>query len=95
MVFLFCIPIHLYRWLVSPLLHTLSGGGGCGCRFHPNCSAYALESLASHGVLRGSRLSLNRLMKCHPWNAGGIDPVPLRSSNTQTNNPTRLGLQRP
>ena len=76
MTFLFRIPIHLYRWLISPLLHSLCGGSGCGCRFHPSCSVYALEALASHGALRGSRLSLRRLLQCHPWSAGGFDPVP-------------------
>lgn len=95
MIFLFCIPIHLYRWLISPILHALSGGGGCGCRFHPSCSAYALESLSSHGILRGSRLSISRLMKCHPWSAGGFDPVPVGSGNMHTNNTTPLALQRP
>ena len=74
------IPVHLYRWIVSPLLHALSGGGvvgsGCGCRFHPSCSAYALQALKLHGALRGSILSLRRIARCHPWNEGGIDHVP-------------------
>jgi uncharacterized protein len=70
------IPIRLYRWVISPVLHALSGGAGCGCRFHPSCSVYALEALESHGAANGSLLSLKRILKCHPWHEGGVDPVP-------------------
>jgi putative membrane protein insertion efficiency factor len=83
MSFFLCIPIYLYRWLISPLLHTLAGGSGCGCRFHPTCSAYALDALSSHGSLKGTWLSLCRISKCHPWGNGGYDPVPPSLSNTQ------------
>jgi putative membrane protein insertion efficiency factor len=76
MPFLLRIPIHLYRWILSPVLHALTGGSGCGCRFHPSCSAYALEALETHGSLHGLRLSLRRISRCHPWNDGGLDPVP-------------------
>ncbi|MFZ0616284.1 MAG: membrane protein insertion efficiency factor YidD [Chthoniobacterales bacterium] len=76
MSFLLRIPVHLYRWILSPLLHALTGGTGCGCRFHPSCSAYTLEALETHGSLRGSLLSLRRIGKCHPWGDGGFDPVP-------------------
>jgi len=58
-----------YRLLLSPWL-------GSGCRFEPTCSAYALEALQRHGALTGSRLTLNRLARCHPWCEGGHDPVP-------------------
>jgi putative membrane protein insertion efficiency factor len=58
-----------YRYAVSPLL------GNC-CRFHPSCSCYAEEALAKHGVTRGVWLTLRRLARCHPWHAGGHDPVP-------------------
>jgi putative membrane protein insertion efficiency factor len=77
MSFLLRIPVHLYRWILSPLLHALAGGTGCGCRFHPSCSAYTLEALETHGSLRGSLLSLRRIGKCHPWGDGGFDPVPV------------------
>lgn len=76
MSFLLRIPVHLYRWILSPLLHALAGGTGCGCRFHPSCSAYTLEALETHGSLRGSLLALRRIGKCHPWGNGGFDPVP-------------------
>jgi putative membrane protein insertion efficiency factor len=46
------------------------------CRFHPSCSAYALEALAEHGAMRGSWLAIRRVGRCHPWGGGGLDPVP-------------------
>jgi len=63
------IPIHLYRWLLSPLL-------GANCRYHPTCSAYALEAIEHHGAWRGGWLSVKRICRCHPWGAHGYDPVP-------------------
>ena len=57
------------RWL-SPLK------GAPSCRFHPTCSAYALEAVQTHGVLRGSTLAGRRILKCHPFHQGGFDPVP-------------------
>jgi uncharacterized protein len=59
----------VYRRFVSPLL-------GPRCRFYPSCSAYALEAVRVHGAMRGSWLALRRLSRCHPFHAGGIDPVP-------------------
>src|SRR3712207_8048478 len=67
-----CIPVfalRLYRYLVSPLY-------GDTCRFYPSCSLYALEAFERHGVLRGAYLTTRRLLRCHPWNPGGVDPVP-------------------
>lgn len=61
--------IRVYRYLLSPWL-------GQSCRFYPSCSHYALESIETHGSLRGSWLALRRLLRCHPWHAGGYDPVP-------------------
>ena len=58
-----------YRWFLSPWL-------GSNCRFTPTCSTYALEALQTHGAGRGSALTLKRLVRCHPWCAGGHDPVP-------------------
>ena len=47
------------------------------CRFLPTCSTYAYEAVATHGALRGGWLALRRIGRCHPWNPGGVDPVPV------------------
>jgi hypothetical protein len=61
------------RWL-SPAIHSLNPGGGC--RFVPSCSEYATVAIATHGPLRGVGLAFCRLMRCHPFCRGGLDPVP-------------------
>ena len=61
--------IRLYQLTLSPLI-------GTRCRFHPTCSAYTREAIEKHGVLRGVFLGTRRLLRCHPFHAGGIDPVP-------------------
>jgi len=53
------------------------------CRFYPSCSAYAVQALGEHGALRGSRLTARRLLRCHPWNPGGVDHVPHRGPGEQ------------
>ena len=58
-----------YRLLLSPWL-------GSSCRFEPTCSAYSLQALQMHGAAAGSYLTLARIARCHPWCAGGHDPVP-------------------
>ena len=63
--------LRAYRLLISPLY-------GQVCRFHPSCSAYALDAVTMHGTLRGSWLAVRRIGRCHPWAAGGYDPVPTR-----------------
>jgi uncharacterized protein len=61
--------IRLYQLVVSPLY-------GPTCRFYPSCSQYALIAVERHGVLRGSALAAWRVLRCNPWNIGGVDDVP-------------------
>lgn len=49
------------------------------CRFHPSCSSYALQAITTHGAVRGTWLAGRRLLRCHPWNPGGVDHVPPRN----------------
>lgn len=58
-----------YQRLISPLL-------GNNCRFNPTCSSYAIEAIDRFGVIKGCWLAAKRILKCHPLNAGGDDPVP-------------------
>ncbi len=61
--------VRLYQLTLSPLI-------GNNCRFYPSCSHYAVEAIETHGSGRGSLLALRRILRCHPWHEGGIDPVP-------------------
>jgi len=69
--------IGLYRRTLSPVLPALFGPA-CGCRFAPTCSHYAADAIRTHGALLGAWLAARRLVKCTPFHAGGIDPVPAR-----------------
>ncbi len=68
---IFTGAIRLYQYLVSPFLPP-------SCRFHPSCSSYASEAIEVHGIARGTVLTAMRLLKCHPFHAGGYDPVPFQ-----------------
>jgi len=61
--------VRAYQVLISPLFPAT-------CRFRPTCSSYAITSLQRYGVIKGSYLAVRRLLRCHPWNPGGYDPVP-------------------
>jgi putative membrane protein insertion efficiency factor len=61
--------LRAYQYAVSPLL-------GTNCRFYPSCSEYAQEAVQKYGTLRGGWLTLKRLVRCHPFHPGGVDPVP-------------------
>jgi putative membrane protein insertion efficiency factor len=64
--------LRLYRFVVSPMY-------GQVCRYHPTCSAYALEAVEQHGAVKGTWLSVRRVLRCHPWAAGGVDHVPAKT----------------
>jgi putative membrane protein insertion efficiency factor len=68
---LLIFAIACYQVCLSPFL-------GNNCRFYPCCSSYAREAIATHGVITGSYLALRRIVRCHPWHEGGVDPVPPR-----------------
>jgi hypothetical protein len=74
---LLILPVRAYRYFISPLL-------GNHCRYTPSCSEYALEALQRHGALQGSWLSARRLSRCHPWHAGGYDPIPEAGPGSST-----------
>jgi len=61
--------VRFYRYCLSPLFAPR-------CRFHPTCSSYAEQAILEHGALKGTWLTICRIGRCHPWNAGGYDPVP-------------------
>ena len=63
------VCVHAYQLLLAPF-------AGGACRFSPSCSAYATEALTRHGVLRGGRIALARIARCHPFGSSGLDPVP-------------------
>jgi putative membrane protein insertion efficiency factor len=61
--------LRLYQKLISPWLPQ-------ACRFQPTCSSYAIDAVELYGVRRGGWMALRRLLRCHPFSAGGFDPVP-------------------
>ena len=61
--------LRAYRRWLSPILPR-------ACRFHPTCSEYAIAAIAAHGLLRGVKLAILRLLRCQPFSRGGFDPVP-------------------
>lgn len=69
MKYLFILPIRFYQRFISPLI-------GPHCRFYPTCSCYAVEAYQKHGVIKGTILTVWRIVRCNPFCKGGIDPVP-------------------
>jgi putative membrane protein insertion efficiency factor len=69
------LPIRLYQRLISPALPRR-------CKYEPTCSAYAVEALRRHGVLRGSAMAAWRILRCNPFSHGGYDPVDKRIENS-------------
>ena len=69
--------LRVYRFAISPLY-------GQVCRYHPSCSAYALEAVTVHGSVKGTWLAVRRVARCNPWARGGYDPVPAETSRRST-----------
>jgi uncharacterized protein len=65
---LFLAPIRLYQRLMSPLMPAR-------CKYHPTCSAYAVEAVRTYGVARGAVLAVWRVLRCNPFSGGGVDRV--------------------
>ena len=62
-------PIKIYQMLISPFL-------GYSCRFTPTCSNYAIEVINKFGIIKGTLLSIKRILKCNPFGSSGYDPIP-------------------
>jgi len=73
----FLALLWIYQRFISPAL-------GPACRYYPSCSQYAVEAIRMHGPLIGPYLAVWRLLRCHPWAEGGLDPVPPRSASRPT-----------
>jgi uncharacterized protein len=78
--------IRAYRFFLSPFF-------GQHCRFHPTCSAYAIEAIEVHGIWRGGWLAIRRVTRCHPLNEGGVDWVPSRADERQVHQSSRPGRE--
>lgn len=66
--------VRLYQLVLSPLMPAT-------CRFEPTCSAYMIEALEVHGLIKGGYLGIKRILSCHPWGKTGYDPVPKKKCN--------------
>ncbi len=72
--------VRFYQLCISPII-------GPRCRFYPTCSHYTIEAIQKHGVLKGGWLAIKRIVRCHPGNPGGVDPVPpCEQCHTNSNN---------
>ena len=70
-IFPFILIIRAYQLVISPML-------GSNCRFMPTCSQYTMDSLKEYGLIKGTFLSIKRIVKCHPWGSHGYDPIPTK-----------------
>ncbi|WP_100398628.1 membrane protein insertion efficiency factor YidD [Bacillus sp. FJAT-44742] len=79
MKFILIKILRFYQRFISPLTPPT-------CRFHPTCSQYSLEAVRTYGALKGSWLTIKRLLKCHPFHPGGFDPVPEKKNQNKGRN---------
>lgn len=82
------LGIRFYQWVFSPFV-------GMSCRFEPSCSVYAMEAIERFGCIRGSWLAIRRLARCHPFAAGGCDPLPPASSAATDQPPSQENGEKP
>ncbi|MDL4839555.1 membrane protein insertion efficiency factor YidD [Aquibacillus rhizosphaerae] len=73
----FILLIKFYQKVISPIKPPT-------CRFYPTCSQYGLESIQRFGALKGGYLTIKRILKCHPFHPGGMDPVPNKNTKEKT-----------
>lgn len=76
--------------LITIYQHSLSYLIGNQCRFYPSCSHYTQDAIETHGLAKGSLLGMRRILRCHPWHPGGLDPVP---EPEVLNNPSKSSIQ--
>jgi uncharacterized protein len=69
------VLVRSYQLLLAPF-------AGGACRFQPSCSAYAIEAIEAHGLMRGGWMAVARVARCHPFSRAGIDPVPPRATRS-------------
>lgn len=72
---LLIVPVKIYQWVISPWLPN-------SCRYSPTCSHYAIDSLKTHGPIKGVFLAVRRIFSCHQWGGHGWDPVPKKDGFT-------------
>ena len=73
LMLLILLPIRAYQKIISPFF-------GPTCRYYPSCSQFAVTAVTTHGAFKGILLAAGRILRCHPWAAGGVDPVPERGT---------------
>jgi uncharacterized protein len=69
--------VRVYQWALRPFI-------GPNCRFWPSCSDYAIDALRCHGALKGTAMATKRILRCNPWNPGGVDLVPGMQSEAES-----------
>ena len=77
------LPAGVLRWIIFAYQHLLSPFLPQSCRFYPRCSSYCAEALKQYGFCLGLAFGLKRILRCHPWNPGGYDPLPKTGLNLQ------------